>query len=264
MFWFTFFSIGSLTLGDVILNRKLFNRNTTVSTNYTIIYKHIRAELSGLISFIEFECPNCVCEALVAILDPNNLILFFCFFFAQNLTGVISHETNVGPYKETVVSATLNITNGTDVEVWVRIFGFGASMSSRIFTDPFTVEILGDKLFEPKSFALVYAHNDSSQTRYPSIHMGERQPGDHLLKVDSKFIQRTSTTNFPEAEFEFSQTNGYLTQISFSFSVCIPNAGSYVLRLIFHISGHFVAVADGYTLCEQHKYRRQQFRCHRL
>lgn len=142
------------------------------------------------------------------------------FFSPQNCSGVIAHDTNVGTRKETVVSSTLNIYNGTDVEVWVRIYGFGASMSRRIFTDPFTVEILGDKLFEPKSFALVYAHN-ATQTRYSTIHMGERQPGDHLLKFDSKYIQRTSTTNFPESEFEYSQTNAYLTHITFSFNVCI-------------------------------------------
>lgn len=128
------------------------------------------------------------------------------------------HETDVGRRKETVISATLHITNGTDVEMWVRIFGFGASMSSRIFTDPWTVDIIGDKLFEPKSFALVYAHN-TTQTRHPLIHMGARQPGDHLLKFDSKLIQRTSTTNFPESEFEYHQTDAYLTQVSFSFSV---------------------------------------------
>lgn len=140
------------------------------------------------------------------------------FSIPQNCTGAISHETSVGPRKETVVSATLNIYDGTDVEVWVRIYGFGASMSSRIFNDPFTVEILGDKLFEPKSFALVYVHN-GTQTRYPSVHLGQRQLGDHLIKFDSKFIQRTSTTNFPESEFEYSQTDAYLTHISFSFNV---------------------------------------------
>lgn len=57
----TLFFLPSIsTVGEVILNRKIFSRNTTIPTNYTIIYKLIRAELSGLISSIEFECPKCV------------------------------------------------------------------------------------------------------------------------------------------------------------------------------------------------------------
>lgn len=153
----------------------------------------------------------------VLLLRQNN---FYCFLLIQDITGNISKKNNVGSRKETVVSATLDIHGGTDVEVWVRIYGYGASMSSRIFVDPLTVEFLGDKLFEPKSFALVYAHN-ATQKRHHLISLGERQSGDHLMKFDSKFIQRTSTNNFPESEFEYSQADAYLTQISFSFDVSV-------------------------------------------
>lgn len=254
-FSFVFLS-DSLTLlgGDIILNRKIFSRNTTVPTNYTIVYKYIRAELSGLISFIEFECIDCVCIICFVLLTSHQLISLQFSFLLQNITGIISHETGIGLRKETVVSSTLNIFNGTNVAVWIRIFGFGASMSSRIFTDPFTVEIFGDKLFEPKSFALVYAHN-TTQTRYNSIHLGERQPGDHLLKFDSKFIQRTSTTNFPESEFEYGQTNAYLTHIFFSFNVSIYLSILSISTIYLFIYtknnfGPFTSVANCHTFCE--------------
>lgn len=210
----------SLLEHEIILNRVILNRTTAVPTNYTIIYKYIRAELSGFISFIEFECKNCVSDIKCActVVAPKKSLLFFSLI--QTLTGNISKNANVGPRKENVVSATLDIQDGTDVEVWVRIYGVGASISSRLSVDPFTVEFLGDKLFEPKSFALVYAHN-VTQKRHHLISLGERQPGDHLVKFDSKFIQRTSTNNFPESEFEYSQTDAYLTHISFSFDVSV-------------------------------------------
>lgn len=40
---------------EVMLNRRLVARNTSVPTNYSVVYKYIRSDLAGLITYIEFD-----------------------------------------------------------------------------------------------------------------------------------------------------------------------------------------------------------------
>lgn len=82
------------------------------------------------------------------------------------------------------------------------------------------MDIMGDKLFEPKSIALVYAHN-RTQTKNRYISLGERQPDDHLIKFERKHVKRTEFNNFPESEFMYEDSNTYLTHVAFTFTVSI-------------------------------------------
>lgn len=98
------------------------------------------------------------------------------------------------------------------------IYGYGASEATQIFTDPLIVEIYGDKMFESRSFTLVYAHNHE-QKRNRIISVGQRQLNDKLLKFESKV--NTIARRFPESDFEFYDERKYLTCVKFSFSVSI-------------------------------------------
>lgn len=50
--------------GEVILNRRIIERTSSVPTNYTIMYKYVRNRLGGQISNIEFDVANCVSNRL--------------------------------------------------------------------------------------------------------------------------------------------------------------------------------------------------------
>lgn len=50
--------------GEVILNRRIIERKSSVPTNYTIIYKYVRNRMGGQISYIEFDVTNCVSNRL--------------------------------------------------------------------------------------------------------------------------------------------------------------------------------------------------------
>lgn len=49
---------------EVILNRRIIERKSSVPTNYTIIYKYVRNRMGGQISYIEFDVANCVSNRL--------------------------------------------------------------------------------------------------------------------------------------------------------------------------------------------------------
>lgn len=122
-----------------------------------------------------------------------------------------------GQRKDVVVTANLNIQNCRNLNVTAKIIGHGATISSQLSTDPFMAEIFGDKLFEPKSFALIYAHN---QTRSMDRHfrIGQRQTNDTLLKFD-QFIVNNELDSFPAHEIEYNDSNAFITQIELKFNV---------------------------------------------
>lgn len=100
----------------------------------------------------------------------------------------------------------------------IIIKGHGASLSAQLHINPFLTEIFGDQMFEPKSFALVYAHNlTHSENRFVSV--GQRQLGDQLLKHESKLVKMA--TSFPEYVIEYEDDNHYLTHVHFSFDVSV-------------------------------------------
>ncbi|XP_031638359.1 uncharacterized protein LOC116350645 [Contarinia nasturtii] len=178
--------------GEVILNRNIFERNTTIPTNYTIIYKYVLNKLAGVITFIEFDVANCVS------------------------TGKVELKLNQGEREETVVTANLHVTNCEHLHVNARILGSEASATSQLAIDPQRAEIYGDKLFEPKSFAFIYAHNETTTVdRFFKI--GQRQANDTVLTFD-EIVVNNEYNNFPQYEIDYNDPNAYITQIEFQFN----------------------------------------------
>lgn len=182
-------------------------------------------------------------------------------FQQENSTGSVELNTLIGPQKETVVGAKLNIYNAVNVTIYVRIFGFGASMSSRIMTDPFTVDVFGDKLFESKSFAFIYAHN-RTQTRHRQLAIGQRQPGDLMLFEDRQHISMTSIDHFPQTEFNYKRNDVYLSCVKFSFDVSEQwhRCDNFWLLIVFMFFIHILlSVADNHFSRKQFAHRSTQF-----
>lgn len=139
-------------------------------------------------------------------------------FDLQVSTGKVElQQTNEGSREELVVSANLHIANCENLNVTAHIFGHNASISAQLSTDPDLAEIYGDKLFEDKSFALIYAHNETrSMDRMFKI--GRRQPNDTLLKSE-KVLVNSEFSNFPQYEIEYNGPNTFITQMDFQFNV---------------------------------------------
>lgn len=122
-----------------------------------------------------------------------------------------------GSRQDTVVTAHLNIRKCSNLNVTAQIYGHGASVATQLATDPFRAEIFGDGIFEPKSFALVYAHNATrSKDRYFKI--GRRQYGDKLLKSE-KITVNNGFNSFPQHEIEYIDPDSFITQMDFQFDV---------------------------------------------
>lgn len=135
----------------------------------------------------------------------------------KSSTGKVELEPNQTERKDTVVTANLNIMNCSHPNVTIQIFGFGASVASQLSIDPFMAEIFDDEIFEPKSFALIYAHNATrSKDRFFKI--GRRQLNDTLLKSE-KIIVKNDFSSFPQHEIEYNNPNAFVTQLEFQFNV---------------------------------------------
>lgn len=122
-----------------------------------------------------------------------------------------------GQREDTVVTANLNVQNCRKLNVTGQILGLGASVATQLAIDPMVAEIYGDALFEPKSFALIYAHN---QTRSMDRHfkIGQRQTNDTLLKFD-KITVNNDFDSFPVHEIEYNDATAFITQIELKFNV---------------------------------------------
>lgn len=135
----------------------------------------------------------------------------------QVSTGKVELLLNEGVRQDTVVTANLHVMNCEHLHINARILGSEASAATQLAIDPFRAEIYGDKLFEPKSFALIYAHNETrSMDRFFKI--GQRQPNDTLLMFD-EIIIKNEFDSFPQYEIEYNEPNAYITQIEFQFNV---------------------------------------------
>lgn len=53
-------NISEFTGYDVILNRRVFERNASLPTNYTVFYKFMRPKLGGEIAYAGINVANCV------------------------------------------------------------------------------------------------------------------------------------------------------------------------------------------------------------
>lgn len=137
----------------------------------------------------------------------------------QTSTGYIhfNNDDNDTKRQETVVQSVLNLNNCTNLNITAQIRGYGASMTSLLSYDPLAAELYDDKLFEPKSFALIYAHNETrSMNRLSTI--GQRQINDALLKVE-KITVTNELSRYPEHEIAYDNPNAFITQVAFKFDV---------------------------------------------
>lgn len=152
----------------------------------------------------------CVCQ--------HNLCNENRFSFLQVSTGTVQlNRTDEGLRDEQVVSASLHIANCINLNVTVRMTGNNASVSSQLLVEAMLAEVYGDKIFEDKSFALIYAHNETrSMDRI--FRMGQRQTNDTLLKSD-KIHVNNAMNNFPQHEIAFNDPTAFITQTEFTFNV---------------------------------------------
>lgn len=86
---------------------------------------------------------------------------------------------------------------------------------------------MGDKLFDDKSFALIYAHNDS-RTMDRVFKIGQRQTNDTLLK-NEKITVKNEFDSFPQQEIEFNDANTFITQIEMKFNVSHRQSNATIL-----------------------------------
>lgn len=135
------------------------------------------------------------------------------------------------------------------------IYGYGASEATRIFIDPFYVEMYGDKMFESRSFTLVYAHSHKRR-RNRVISVGQRQPNDKLLKFASN--TNVIIKRFPESDFEFYDDTKYLTYVKFSFSVSMSLCSLY--QIDFTLIKRF-SVSDSFGIFKYIIHWRTSFQC---
>lgn len=122
-----------------------------------------------------------------------------------------------GTRKDTVVTAHLNIQKCSNLNVTVQIYGHGASVATQLKTDPFIAEIFGDRIFDSKSFTLVYAQN-TTRSKYRYFKIGRRQQGDKLLKSE-KITVINEFNSFPQREIEYIDPDSFITQMDFQFDV---------------------------------------------
>lgn len=107
-------------------------------------------------------------------------------------------------------------------------------MTSLLAFDPLAAELYDDKLFEPKSFALIYAHNETrSMNRLSTI--GQRQINDALLKFE-KITVTNELSRYPEHEIAYDNPNAFITQVEFKFDVSNSHFVALLLFLSIKIS----------------------------
>lgn len=150
--------------------------------------------------------------------------------YVQTSTGNVELLLNNSVRKDTVVTANLHVMNCERLQVMTRILGTEASARTQLATDPFRAEIFGDALFEPKSFALVYAHNET-RTMDRFFKIGQRQSNDTVLTFD-EIIVNNEYNSFPQYEIEYNEPNAFITQIEFQFDVSFFR--SYFFFLSFY------------------------------
>lgn len=136
---------------------------------------------------------------------------------SQESKGNVTVRLNDSPTPALVVQATLNVTNCKRLNVTAQIHGYHASIASQLSSDPMLAEIFGEDIFKSKSFALIYAHNETRSEKH-YISLGERQANDTLLKVEEQIVTK-DFNSFPECEISYDNPNAFITRIQFVFNV---------------------------------------------
>lgn len=129
----------------------------------------------------------------------------------QKSYGTIEVSQEEG--KEKTLQAMINIVNGTNVRVTVKIFG--PSVSVLTGGDLHLFAKHGQQTI-PKTMTVIYAHN-TTKTRNRKIILGKRQSGDRLIQFESKNV--TFKHRFAETEFKYQNDKQFITAVGFSFDV---------------------------------------------
>lgn len=160
------------------------------------------------------------------------------------------NRTDEGPRDEYVVSANLHIENCSNLNVTVLVAGNNASVSSQLLVDAMMAEVYGDEVFEDKSFALIYAHNETrSMDRI--FRIGHRQPSDALLKTE-KIRVNNELTSFPQYEIAFDDPTAFITQMEFTFNVSHPIIFIELLFLFYYCCWNVVHATLKWTNTQQY------------
>lgn len=156
------------------------------------------------------------------------------------------NHTDEGPRDEQVVTANLQIVNCTNLNVTVRMTGNNASVASQLLVDAMLAEVYGDKLFEDKSFALVYAHNETrSMDRI--LRIGQRQPNDALLRTETIRVNN-ELNSFPQQEIAYDDTRAFITQTEFTFNVSHPIIHFIVVLVFCYCAWHAQRIENIYQI----------------
>lgn len=119
----------------------------------------------------------------------------------------------------TIIEATINVTNCLDLNITAQIFGYHATIASQLSTNPEIAEFYGEDIFQSKSFALIYAHNET-RSRKHYISIGQRQTNDSLLNSEEKTVTK-DYNSFPEHEILYNDTTAFITHVQFIFNVSV-------------------------------------------
>lgn len=114
--------------------------------------------------------------------------------------------------KEKNVQAILSIVNGTNFKVTATLHGSGVNL----IDVGMLMKAIGDKDATPKTFTVVYAHNQTKSLNRKVV-LGKRQHGDKMIAFQTKNV--TLSSRFAESEFEYADKHKYITSIGFSFDV---------------------------------------------
>lgn len=121
--------------------------------------------------------------------------------------------------KTTIIEATINVTNCQNLNITAQIFGYHATIASQLSTDPQLAEFHGEDIFQSKSFALIYAHNETRSEKH-FISIGQRQANDILLNAEQKTVTK-DFNSFPEHEILYNDTTAFITHVQFIFNVSV-------------------------------------------
>lgn len=124
----------------------------------------------------------------------------------------------INPNRDNVVTAVINTINCTDTKTTVQVFVSKQGHLTSYRNSSFFRNIFGDRLLYPRSFTLIYAHNNT-RSRNRIISLGQRQPNDKLLQFESKLVKVIN--RFAEDDFQYENETRSITKITFSFDVSV-------------------------------------------
>lgn len=139
----------------------------------------------------------------------------------QNSTASITVDGGVDVGKTKTVKAVINVYNATDLKIHGSLRGIDSQLGDLF--EKTTLWGLSSKVFKPKSFTLIYEHNQT-QSNQRQVKIGERQKNDRILDTKVKMV--TISSRFAESDFQFDDATKSITCAEFIFDVSLARNGS--------------------------------------